>query len=142
MNEGLFMIVFIAGLVALGFIIYGISEAIFFIDKLKKKKLQKKYPELFTLIDDALDFGHESCRRHNATVPKLIKEIDRIEEELKYLPQSQVEIKNKELEELKQKLYEANLASEADDKEFARRKKLVSEYVEKNNLKFAKKWGW
>ena len=142
MNEGLFMIVFIAGLVALGFIIYGISEAIFFIDKLKKKKLQKKYPELFALIDDALDFGHESCRRHNSTIPKLIKEIDRIKEELKYLPQSQVEIKNKKLEELKQELYEANLVSEADDKEFARRKKLVSEYVEKNNLKFAKKWGW
>lgn len=142
MSDGLFMIIFIVGLVVLGFIVYGIGEAIVFIDKLKNKKLRKKYPELFTLIDDALDFGHESCSRHNATVPKLIKTIDRIEEELKYLPQWQVEIKNKELEELKQELYEANLVSDADDKEFARRKKLVRDYVEQNNLEFAKKWGW
>ena len=107
MNEGLFMIIFTVGLVALGFIIYGISEAIVLIDKLRDKKLRKKYPELFALIDDVKNFGHESCKKHNAIVPKLIKEIDRIEKELKYLPKWQVEIKNKKLEELYKK-YKAN----------------------------------
>ena len=65
-----------------------------FVYKVKDKMLRKKYPELFALIDDAHDFGNEACRRHNATVPKLIKEIDAIEAELKYLPKEQVEIKN------------------------------------------------
>lgn len=142
MNEGLFVLIFFMGFIVLGFIAYGIGEAIVLIDKLKKKKLRKKYPELFALIDDVCDFGHESCSRHNATVPKLIKEIDRIEAELKYLPQWQVEIKNKKLEELRQDLYEAKLASKADSEELNKKRKLVSEYVEKNNLKFAKKWGW
>ena len=142
MNEGLFVLIFFMGFVVLGFVAYGISEAILLIDKLKKKKLRKKYPELFALIDDVYDFGHESCSRHNATVPKLIKEIDRIEAELKYLPQWQVEIKNKKLEELRQSLYEAKLTSKADSEELNKKRKLVSEYVEKNNLKFAKKWGW
>jgi hypothetical protein len=142
MNEGLFIVIFFMGFIVLGFIAYGIGEAIVLIDKLKKKKLRKKYPELFILIDDVCDFGHESCSRHNATVPKLIKEIDRIQEELKYLPQWQVEIKNKKLEELRQELYEAKLASKADSEELNKKRKIVSEYVEKNNLKFAKKWGW
>jgi ABC-type phosphate transport system auxiliary subunit len=75
-------------------------------------------------------------------VPKLIKEIDAIEAELKYLPEWQVKFKNQKLEELRQELYEAKLSSKADDEELAKRKKLVSEYVEKNNLAFAKKWGW
>lgn len=142
MNEGLFVLIFFMGFIVLGFIAYGISEAILLIDKLKKKKLRKKYPELFALIDDVYDFGHESCSRHNATVPKLIKEIDKIEAELKYLPREQVEIKNKKLEELRQEFYEANLITQADDEEFKRKKKLVREYIEKNNLEFAKKWGW
>lgn len=130
------------GFIVLGFIAYGIGEAIVFIDKLKDKKLRKKYPELFALIDDVKDFMHESCKRHNATVPKLIKEIDRIEAELKYLPKEQVEIKNKKLEELRQELYEAKLITQADDEEIKRKKKLIREYIEKNNLEFAKKWGW
>ena len=142
MNEGLFLIIFFGGFIVLGFVVYGISELIFLIDKLKKKRLRKKYPELFALIDDAYNFGHESCCRHNATVPKLIKDIDRIEAELKYLPQWQVEIKNKKLEELRQELYEAKLASKADSEELNKKRKLVSEYVKKNNLDFAKKWGW
>ena len=110
--------------------------------EIEDRRLRKKYPELFALIDDVNDFGCEVCRRHNETVPKLIKEIDTIEAELKYLPKWQVEIKNKKLEELRQELYEAKLSSNADDEEFANKKKLVSEYVEKNNLTFAKKWGW
>lgn len=141
-NQGLFLLLFIGGLVAVGFLCFVLIKLIDFIYKVKDKILRKKYPELFTLIDDVHDFGQEICRRHNATVPKLIKEIDAIEAELKYLPQWQVEIKNKKLEELRQKLYEAKLSSKADDEEYAKRKKVVHEYVEKNNLTFAKKWGW
>ena len=141
-NQGLFLFVFIGGLVAVGFLCFAIIKIMDFVYKVKDKMLRKKYPELFALIDDVNEFGHEACRRHNATVPKLIKEIDTREEELKYLPKWQVEIKNKKLEELRQKLYEAKLSSKADDEEYAKRKKLVSEYVEKNNLAFAKKWGW
>lgn len=141
-NQGLFLFVFISGLVAVGFLCFVLIKIIDFIYKVKDKILRKKYPELFALIDDVHDFGQEICRRHNATVPKLIKEIDAIEAELKYLPKWQVEIKNKKLEELRQKLYEAKLSSKADDEEYAKRKKVVHEYVEKNNLTFAKKWGW
>lgn len=141
-NQGLFLFVFIGGLVAVGFLCFAIIKIMDFVYKVKDKMLRKKYPELFALIDDVNEFGHEACRRHNATVPKLIKEIDTREEELKYLPKWQVEIKNKILEELRQELYEAKLSSRADDEELAKRRKVVSEYVEKNNLTFAKKWGW
>lgn len=141
-NQGLFLLLFIGGLVAVGFLCFVLIKIIDFIYEVKDKILRKKYPELFALIDDVHDFGQEICRRHNATVPKLIKEIDAIEAELKYLPKWQVEIKNKKLEELRQKLYEAKLSSKADDEEYAKRKKVVHEYVEKNNLTFAKKWGW
>lgn len=141
-NQGLFLFVFIGGLVTVGFLCFAIIKIMDFVYKVKDKMLRKKYPELFALIDDVNEFGHEACRRHNATVPKLIKEIDTREEELKYLPKWQVEIKNKILEELRQELYEAKLSSRADDEELAKRRKVVSEYVEKNNLTFAKKWGW
>jgi regulator of replication initiation timing len=141
-NQGLFLLLFIGGLVVVGFLCFAIIKIMDFAYKVKDKMLRKKYPELFALIDDAHNFGCEACSRHNATVPKLIKEIDAIEAELKYLPKEQVEIKNEKLEELRQKLYEAKLSSKADDKEYAKKKKLVSEYVEKNNLAFAKKWGW
>ena len=141
-NQGLFLFVFIGGLVVVGFLCFAIIKIMDFVYKVKDKMLRKKYPELFALIDDVHDFGHEACRRHNATVPKLIKEIDAIEASLKYLPREQVEIKNEELEELRKELYEAKLLSKADDEELAKRRKVVREYVEKNNLTFAKKWGW
>ena len=141
-NQGLFLFVFIGGLVVVGFLCFAIIKIMDFVYKVKDKMLRKKYPELFALIDDACDFGHEACRRHNATVPKLIKEIDAIEAELKYLPKEQVEIKNAKLEELRQELYEAKLSSDADNEELDKKRKVVREYVEKNNLTFAKKWGW
>jgi ABC-type phosphate transport system auxiliary subunit len=141
-NQGLFLFLFFGGLVVVGFLCFAIVEIIGFIYKVKDKMFRKKYPEFFALLDDVHDFGCEVCRRHNATVPKLIKEIDAIEAELKYLPKWQVEIKNKKLEELRQELYEAKLSSKADDEELEAKRKVVREYIEKNNLTFAKKWGW
>ena len=141
-NQGLFLFVFIGGLVAVGLFCFVAIKVMDFVYKVKDKMLRKKYPELFALIDDVHDFGHEACRRHNATVPKLIKEIDTIEASLKYLPREQVEIKNEELEELRKELFEAKKASQADNEELEAKRKVVREYVEKNNLTFAKKWGW
>lgn len=141
-NQGLFLFLFIGGLVAVGFVCFAIIKIVDFAYEVKDKMLRKKYPELFALIDDVHDFGCEACRRHNATVPKLIKEIDTLEAELKYLPKEQFEIKSEKLEELRQELYEAKLSSDADNEELDKRRKVVREYVEKNNLTFAKKWGW
>ena len=141
-NQGLFLLVFFGGLVVVCLLCFILIKIIDFVYEVEDRRLRKKYPELFALIDDVNDFGYKICRRHNEIVPKLIKEIDTIEAELKYLPEWQVEIKNKKLEELRQELYEAKLSSKADDEELANKKKLVSEYVEKNNLTFAKKWGW
>ena len=141
-NQGLFLFVFIGGLVVVGFLCFILIKIIDFAYSVKDKMLRKKYPEFFALLDDVHDFGHEACRRHNATVPKLIKEIDTIEASLKYLPREQVEIKNAKLEELRKELFEAKKASQADDEELEAKRKVVREYVEKNNLTFAKKWGW
>ena len=116
-NQSLFLLLFIGGLVVVGFLCFILIKIIDFAYNVKDKMLRKKYPELFTLIDDVHDFGKEICRRHNATVPKLIKEIDAIEAELKYLPEWQVKFKNQKLEELRQELYEAKLSSKIDDEE-------------------------
>ena len=138
----LFTVVFFAGIGAfalLTFIAVKISDLIY---NIVSKRRERQYPEFFELLKEVNEKGDELCREHNAVIPGLIKKIDQITAELKYLPAEHFEKKTAELEELRQQLYEANAKSDNKQKELSELRAKAHNYVKENNLKFAQKWGW
>ena len=138
----LFTVAFFGGLATLTLFIFVMIKITDFIDNIITKRREKKYPEFFALVKEINDRGNEICRKHNAVVPDLMKKIDRIDAELKYLPKEQFEIKSAELEELRQQLYTANAETNEREKALNEVREKAHNYVKVNDLKWAKRWGW
>lgn len=138
----LFCIVFGLGLGAVALLTFVGVKASDLIDKVITKRREKEHPELFRLIYLCNAMSDEMCREHNATVPHLIKRIDRLVAELKYLPADQLEERTVELESLRQDLYKAKRESDKRQDELDEMKAKVGAYVREHNLKWAMRWGW
>lgn len=141
-EDVLFCIVFGLGLGAVALITFVGVKVSDLIDKVVTKRREKEHPELFRLIYLCNAMGNDMCQEYNATVPHLIRRIDRLVAELKYLPAEQLEERTAELETLRQKLYEAKRESDKKQKELDKIREMAHKYVKENNLKWAMRWGW
>lgn len=143
MKEDLmFCVVFGLGLGAVALLAFVGAKTSDLIDKIVTKRREKEHPELFRLIYLCNAMGNDMCQEHNATVPHLIKRIDRLVAELKYLPADQVEERTIELESLRQDLYKAKREYDKKQDELDEVRCKVRAYVREHNLKWAMKWGW
>ena len=71
------------------------------IEHIKIKKYEKKYPELFELIEQRNEMQSNSCRFWNDNIAPKINRIDYVIKEQKYMSAKTLEKSNIKLEELK-----------------------------------------
>lgn len=85
----------------LPFVVIALSCVCVLIENIKIKKYEKKYPELFELIEQRNEMQSSSCKFWNENIAPKINRIDYIIREQKYMSAKTLEQSNIGLEELK-----------------------------------------
>jgi FtsZ-binding cell division protein ZapB len=114
------------------------------IEHIKIKKYEKKYPELFELIEQRNEMQSSSCEFWNKHIAPKINRIDYIIREQKYMSAKTLEQSNIELEELKvevEKLKEEHdILQQAEDNWREKIESIIKS--DKGLLKIMKARGW
>ena len=114
------------------------------IEHIKIKKYEKKYPELFELIEQRNEMQSNSCNFWNENIAPKINRIDYIIREQKYMSAKTLEQSNVELEELKvevEKLkVEHDILQQAEDNWREKIESIIKS--DKGLLKVMKARGW
>ena len=114
------------------------------IENIKIKKYEKKYPELFELIEQRNEMQLSSCEFWNKYIAPKINRIDYIIREQKYMSAKTLEQSNIELEELKvevEKLKEEyDILQQAEDNWREKIESIIKS--DKGLLKVMKARGW
>lgn len=105
-------------------------------------KRRREHPHLYRLFDECDKKGNESIRWHNNEIAPRKKEVDGILKEIDYLPNEQREKKEAELEEIRNRIYLAEITHKVLNEELQGIRDEIRKYVADNNLEWAKKWGW
>lgn len=114
------------------------------INKIKYKKIKKKYPKVFELIEERNMAMEKSCNFYNKNILRIKNKIDYILNEQKYITIEKSKSSNIKLENLRTKLEHSQ---EAYD-EMNKKEHLLREEIEKiikskpDLLKEMKKYGW
>ena len=125
---------FVAGLVLLGY----------WIEDLKFKRYEKKYPHLFELIDKRDKINYEYIKFNNKEIVPLKKQVDYMVSEQKYMSESNLKESKKQIKELKSKIEKL----EIQNHERLTEEDLLQEEIEAiirtdaKLLKSMKKLGW
>lgn len=114
------------------------------INKIKYKKIKKKYPKVFELIEERNMAMEKSCNFYNKNILRIKNKIDYILNEQKYITIEKSKSSNIKLENLRTKLEHSKEAyDEMNKKEHLLREEI--EKIIKSNpdlLKEMKKYGW
>ena len=113
-------------------------------EHIKIKKYEKKYPELFELIEQRNEMQSNSCRFWNDNIASKINRIDYVIKEQKYMSAKTLEQSNIKLEELKvevEKLKEEHdILQQAEDNLREKIESIIKS--DKGLLKVMKARGW
>ena len=114
------------------------------IEHIKIKKYEKKYPELFELIEQRNEMQLSSCRFWNDNIAPKINRIDYIIKEQKYMSAKTLEQSNIELEELKVEVEKLKVEHERLQKEEDDWREKIESIIksDKGLLKVMKARGW
>ena len=104
----------------------------------REEKREKQYPELYKLIELHNEKQHEICYWYNNQIAPLKKQVDIILKNMDYFPTSIRLKKEKELEDLRIKIYTAQMTYQSLDKQLKENRNEIKEYIKKNNIKWAK----
>lgn len=135
---GVFVII-IGFIVLMSWISYKIMCAI---DDRKDAKRRKAHPDLYRWFDEADEKGSECIRWHNREIAPRKRQIDAILRDWDYYTAEERAQKEKELEELRNRIYLANITDRTLEEEREAICNKIRKYVADNNLEWAKKWGW
>lgn len=121
---------------------WGGCKFIEFCGSLIEKKRKKDYPSFWVWLEECNEAGQEECRWHNTQIAPLKNKVDAILREWNYYSTETRIQKEAELENLRKAIESADAVyREMHNKTEAIRDK-IHNYVEQNNLKWAKRWGW
>ena len=114
------------------------------IENIKIKKYEKKYPELFELIEQRNEMQSSSCKFWNKYIAPKINRIDYIIKEQKYMSAKTLEQSNIELEELKVEVEKLKVEHERLQKEEDAWREKIESIIKSDNglLKVMKARGW
>lgn len=114
------------------------------IENIKIKKYEKKYPELFELIEQRNKIQLNSCNFWNENIAPKINRIDYIVREQKYMSAKTLEQSNIELEELKVEVEKLKVEHERLQKEEDDWREKIESVIksDKGLLKVMKARGW
>lgn len=114
------------------------------IEHIKIKKYEKKYPELFELIEQRNEMQSNSCRFWNDNIAPKINRIDYVIREQKYMSAKTLEQSNVELEELKVEVEKLKVEHERLQKEEEDWREKIESIIksDKGLLKVMKARGW
>ena len=114
------------------------------IEHIKIKKYEKKFPELFELIEQIKEMQLSSCNFWNENIAPKINRIDYIIKEQKYMSAKTLEQSNIELEELKVEVEKLKVEHERLQKEEDDWREKIESIIksDKGLLKVMKARGW
>ena len=114
------------------------------IENIKIKKYEKKYPELFELIEQRNEMQSSSCKFWNENIVPKINRIDCIIREQKYMSAKTLEQSNIGLEELKVEVEKLKVEYERLQKEEDDWREKIESIIksDKGLLKVMKARGW
>lgn len=106
------------------------------------QKRKAAHPHLWELFDEVSSKSKEATQQYNRNVAPLKKQIKYILDRMPYWPTEIREAKEEEAENLRLRLYGAELSYNILEAELEEIRKEIREYVSDNNLEWAKNWGW
>ena len=105
-------------------------------------KRRAEHPQLYLWFDECDEAGRQSCKWYNEQIAPLKRKVDAILKEIDYCPAEQRVEKEAELEELRKRIYVAQITKKNLEEKVEEVKTKIKKYVADNNLDWAKKWGW
>ena len=125
-------------------VVIALSCVCVLIENIKIKKYEKKYPELFELIEQRNEMQSSSCKFWNEKKKKKINRIDCIIREQKYMSAKTLEQSNIGLEELKVEVEKLKVEYERLQKEEDDWREKIESIIksDKGLLKVMKARGW
>lgn len=139
MESIIVLAIVIGGSIGLGFAISGIMN--FCIDR-KEAKRKKAHPQLWVWFDEIEETQTSEVHYHNDNITPLKKQIDVILANWNYYTTTTKSQKEKELEELRKELELHETVYRAMCAETQKIRDKIHNYVETNDLEWARKWGW
>ena len=105
-------------------------------------KRKQTHPDLWVWFEECDEAGHAQCVHHNSKIAPLKRKVDAILSEWNYYTEETKSKKEIELEELRKDIeaHEVVYAELCEKTEAIRTK--IHNYVEENDLEWARKWGW
>ena len=107
-----------------------------------EQKRKAAHSHLWELFDEVSSKSKEAAQQYNRNVAPLKKQIKYILDRLPYWPAEIREAKEEEAENLRLRLYGAELTYNILEAELEEIRKEIREYVSDNDLEWARKWGW
>lgn len=108
----------------------------------KVAKRKAEHPALWEMFADVDEKGKQISTQYNRRIAPLKREIETILKTLDYWPTYIRRKKEKELENLRLRLYAEEIEYKILNAEQDAIRNEIRNYIEKNNIKWAKKWGW
>ena len=143
MGEAMFILCGMAIMVGFFWLVLTISDKYFsWYYKRQDEKHRAEHPELIRLFDAISEKGGECCRWYNENISPKKREVDRLLEEMPYLPEVKKAEAEERLEKIRCEIYTAQIIDNVLEDELRELREQANEYVRKHNVVWAKKGGW
>lgn len=108
----------------------------------REAKRKAQHPQLYELFNQVNTKSTESTRWYNKEIAPRKREIDAILKEWDYYTAETKRQKEQELEELREAIELATITKKIIEDELRDLRMQVREYIVRNNVEWAKEWGW
>lgn len=136
-HEGILVMAFVGGLLALILIYICVDKLSKYIDQ----KRRKQHPMLFTLQEQANEASERFWDWRTKEINARKNKIDKILADMPYYPKEVKAQKEEEVEKLRREVYVAMTAEKVLKEEYDRCKKATRDYIEKHNITWMENWG-
>ena len=126
-------------IVGVTFLLYKIID---WFDYYTNAKRKRTHPELYKWFNEAHEKGEECIQWYNNEIAPYKRQVDIILRDWNYYTKKEKEQKEREIEELNNHIYVANITDKILEEEREAICDKIKKYIVDNNLKWAKKWGW
>jgi hypothetical protein len=141
--EALFVLAVCVALVLLmGAIIWVMDTAMGAYYTKREAKRKAEHPQLYELFRQVDAKSTESMRWYNKEIAPRKQEVDAILREWDYYTADTKRQREQELEELREAIELATITKKILEDELQNLRGQVHEYIEQNNVEWAKGWGW
>ena len=123
-------------------VVFLLDKIILWFDYYINAKRKMIHPELYKWFDEAHEKGNECIQWYNNEIAPYKRQVDIILRDWNYYTSREKEQKEREIEELNNHIYVANITDKMLEEEREAICNKIKKYVADNNLKWAKKWGW